>query len=507
MIILVAGGVILWVRTRTTWSFQERNIQTLSVLVGGLMLFLVWWLSASRAPWRMRLLVTGAFVCLIGIALALFRIHGVSGDLRPVFQFRWAKAAGLGHPDESGTPIQIAGSGAFDFPQFLGPNRTAILEGPGLNRDWQANRPQVLWRKPIGAAWSGWAVVGRRAFTQEQRLEGECVTCYDALTGRLLWSHADPAHYQSVLAGEGPRCTPTVLGNSVFALGATGILNCLDATSGKRLWFRNIVGDAQSRLPEWGFSGSPLVVDGKVIVSSGGSPSRSLLAYDSASGQLVWSAGDRWISYGSPFLATLSGVRQILAFNSRKITAHDATSGQVLWEYPWGIGEPQVAAPVVVGTNRVLFSSGYGVGSELLEVSRIADGHWGARRLWKSTRMKAKFANLVQRQGFLFGLDDGVLCCLDLKDGSQCWKAGRYGHGQGLLVKDLYVLMAENGELILLQPTPRAPNELHRLRVFPGKTWNPIALAGNLLLARTDRQAACLRLALDASTAAPEARQ
>jgi outer membrane protein assembly factor BamB len=139
-----------------------------------------------------------------------------------------------------------------------------MLDGPALERDWRANPPRVLWRQPIGAAWSGWAIVGTRAFTQEQRPEGESSTCYDTLTGRLLWSHSEPVHYHSPLAGEGPRCTPTVLSNRVFTLGATGILNGLDLATGRQLWSHNIVEDAQSRVPEWGFSGSPLAIDGRL---------------------------------------------------------------------------------------------------------------------------------------------------------------------------------------------------------------------------------------------------
>jgi outer membrane protein assembly factor BamB len=285
--------------------------------------------------------------------------------------------------------------------------------------------------------------------------------------------------------------------NRVFALGATGFLNCLDLAAGRQLWFHNIAEDAGSHVPEWGFAGSPLVFDGRVVVSAGGAPDKSLLAYDAETGKPAWAGGSQRESYASPFLATLAGTRQILAFNSRKITAHDPGSGQVLWDYPWGNGQPQAAMPVVAGSNQVLFSSGYGVGSELLEIGSNASGHLEAKRLWQSRKMKAKFANLVQRDGFLYGLDDGVLACLDLKDGTQRWKEGRYGHGQGLLVRGLLLLMAENGELVLLRPSPESAHELHRFRVFGSKTWNPIALAGDLLLVRNDQEAACLRLALE----------
>lgn len=494
----IGGAVILWIRLQGNWSFQERNLGTLSTALGILLLLLLWWLTFSRAPGRVRLLVAGLLLGTLGLAVLAFRFHGVSGDLRPILQFRWARqrASFSAHPSGPVPQLTVPAQ-AQDYPQFLGPQRNAQLAAPTLQPDWAAHPPSILWRQPIGAGWSGWAIVGGRAFTQEQRGEGESVTCYEINTGRRLWSHADPVHYENMLAGEGPRATPTVAGNRVISLGATGVLNCLDATTGNRFWSRNIVEDGSGRVPEWGFAGSPLVYDGKVVVSAGGQEGHSLLAYSIENGHLLWHAGNRPASYSSPFLATVDGVRQIIAFNSRHISAHEAVSGQVLWEYPWGNGQPQVAEPVWVDTNRVLFSSGYGVGSELLEIDHSPDGHWAANRIWQSRKMKAKFANLVQRDGFLYGLDDGILACVDLKDGSQRWKEGRYGHGQGLLVGNLFVLMAENGELVLLQPTAEGPHELHRFRVFNAKTWNPIALSGELLLARNDQEAACVRLPID----------
>jgi outer membrane protein assembly factor BamB len=497
VVLLLTSGVLVWIRARGEASFQERNLQSLAVLLGATAILLLWWLTGSPARWSLRLTVTAAFVLIISLASAFFRLRGVSGDLLPILEFRW-------HYQRHVSPLTPASPSAsaptqnfrLEFPQFLGPNRNAMLDGPAIHQDWERNPPKVLWRKPMGSAWSGWSIVGPRAFTQEQLAEGECSTCYDVLSGQLLWSIAELAHYQTSIAGEGPRCTPTVFSNRVFTLGATGKLNCLDLETGRRFWSRDIVKDAASHVPEWGFAGSPLISYGNVVVSGGGNSGRSLLAYHVDNGQLAWSGGDQSASYSSPVLVSLSGVSQILSFDHRRITAYDPSSGKVLWDYPWGNGQPQVAVPVVVSSNRVVFSSGYGVGSEMLEVNRSTNGQLAVRSVWRSRKLKAKFANLVQRDGFLFGLDDGVLACLDLSDGSQRWKEGRYGHGQGLLVRDLFLLMAENGELVLLQPTPVSPGELQRFRLFHGKTWNPIALSGDLLLARNDQEAACLRLSI-----------
>jgi outer membrane protein assembly factor BamB len=192
----------------------------------------------------------------------------------------------------------------------------------------------------------------------------------------------------------------------------------------------------------------------------------------------------------------LAEVPQILSFNDGSVSGHHPATGATLWEKSWGNGNVVCAAPVIVSTNQVLFSSGYGVGAELLEISRASTNRLTAKLLWKSIRMKSKFAHLFARDGSLYGLDDGIFACVNLTDGSQRWKEGRYGHGQGLLINDLYLLMAESGELVLLRPTAEAPNELARFRVFNSKTWNPIALSGDLLLVRNDQETACLRLKL-----------
>lgn len=504
---LIAGLLavaIVVIRTRSDLPYQSRNLATMiALMIGGALLWL-WWMLLSRASWRWRLALGGAAVLAVGAGAALIRIRGVSGDLLPILEFRWAASTVNPTPIPEGVSSNaptaiaptVAGQLRPDFPQFLGPARKCVIPGPRLDPDWTAHPPQVLWRQPIGAAWSGFAVVGGRALTQEQRGDDELVTCYDALTGRELWAHADAAHYQTTIAGEGPRCTPTVVSNRVFALGATGILNCLDLADGHPLWRRQITQDAAASMPGWGFAGSPLYLDGRVIVSAGGHDNRSLLAYRADTGEIAWTGGSAPAGYSSPVLVKLAGVPQILMFNQKRITAHAPATGAVLWEYPWGIGQPHVAVPVVVGPNRVVFSSGYGVGAELLEVAPAGDGHLTATRVWKSIRLKAKFANFIARGGFLYGLDDGVLACVDLKDGSQKWKEGRYGHGQMLLIDDLLLLTAENGELVLLRPTAKGPNELQRFRVFDEKMWNPPALAGDVLLVRTDQHAACVRLAL-----------
>ncbi len=454
-------------------------------------LLLLWWLFLSRVRWQWRL----AMLAAVGLFFACFRHSGMSGDLVPTFEPRWARKAPSAAPviAQPAAALPTAELGP-DFPQFLGPARNGILPAAGLATNWGTKPPTVLWRRPVGTGWSGFALVGSRALTQEQVDDRELVTCYAVASGEPLWRHSYPARFLSPIAGDGPRATPTVVGNRVFTLGSLGQLFCLDLESGKPLWSRSLTNDASARVPEWGFSGSPLVTDGLVVINAGGSSGKSLLAYRAETGEPVWSAGDDGVNYGSPNLFTLAGVRQVVLFNHRSLTGHDPVSGRLLWRQPWGTHYPMVAMPMAVGTNQLLVTAGYNVGAALFDFQREADGAFRVAPAWESKRLKAKFANPYVRGGFVYGLDDGMLTCLDLKDGSQRWKEGRHGHGQGLLAGDVFLLMAESGELLLLQPSPGGPNERGRFRVFSDKTWNPIALSGDLLLARNDREAALVRL-------------
>ena len=498
--LLVLSAIILigWVRFQGEWAFQKRNLTSAQIAIVTGILLAVWWTFFSRAPNRLRLGITFSAVAFAIAGAALFRIRGMSGDMLPILEFRWSQktstpAGAAENPADLHAATELPRP---DFPQFLGPNRDGVLAGPPLESNWPGHPPEILWRRSIGAGWSGFAVVGTKAITQEQRGKNESVVAYDLFSGAELWVHSNQTLYQTVIAGTGPRATPNIVSNRVFACGGTGILNCLDLATGKLIWTRDLIAEFAGTIPQWGYACSPLLVEDSVVVHAGEGASVSLLAFHGEDGKLLWTAGAHGSSYASPLLAFLAGVPQILAFNDGSVSAHDPDTGKTLWEKPWGNGNVVCASPVVASTNRVLFSSGYGVGATLFEISSTATQQFEARVIWKSIRMKSKFAHLFAREGSLYGLDDGIFACVNLADGSQRWKEGRYGHGQGLLVGDLYLLMAESGELILLRPTPEAPNELARFRVFNSKTWNPMALSGDLLLVRNDQEVACLRLPL-----------
>ena len=500
LVLLLATVAIFWVRTSYGRQRQDQNIAVANIVVITFALLIIWCVLLSRFNWKLRWGLVGSALGLIGVAAALFRIHGVTGDLVPILEPRWKRQAIAGINTTSNKPLSnsppISIQLTNDYPQFLGPNRNGVLEQPRPVQDWNSQPPSRLWVRPVGQGWSGFAVVGSRAITQEQRGENEAVVCYELISGSPLWSYAYAAHFQSSLAGEGPRATPCIAGGRVYTQGATGLLKCLDLETGKLIWTKDILRDSRASMNEWGISSSPLVIDDLVVVNPGAFNGRSLVAYQAATGEFVWGGGNEGPGYSSPFLTTLAEVPQIIIFNDGGVFAHSVTDGKILWNYHWPGGHPHVSNPVVLPGDRVLISSGYGIGSELIQITKNSTNKFSATRLWKTNRLKAKFTNLVYRDGFIYGLDDGIMVCLDAQTGQLKWKEGRYGHGQQILAGDLLLVSAESGDVVLLEPKPDKHRELTRFSALSHKTWNPPALAGEYLLVRNDKEAACFRLQL-----------
>jgi outer membrane protein assembly factor BamB len=352
LILLLAVVAIYWVRTSYGRHRQDQNIAIANIVIIAFALLIVWCVLLSRFKWKLRWGLVGSALATIGVVAALFRIHGVTGDLVPILELRWKRqtltAIETTHNKTlSNSPrnsIQLTN----DYPQFLGPNRNGSLERPRLVQDWNSHPPSRLWVRPVGQGWSGFAVVGNRALTQEQRGENEAVVCYDLVSGSPLWSYAYAAHFQSSLAGEGPRATPCIASGRVYTQGATGLLNCLELETGKLIWSKDILRDNRASMNEWGISSSPLVIDDLVVVNPGAFNGRSLVAYRAGTGEFAWGGGNEGCGYSSPSLATLAEVPQIIIFNDGGVFAHSVSDGKVLWNYHWPGGHPHVSNPVVL---------------------------------------------------------------------------------------------------------------------------------------------------------------
>jgi outer membrane protein assembly factor BamB len=502
-ILVLAGASLLWVWSIHDADDQMKVLLTIAIAIVAGLLLLLWLVVLSGLSRRARLGTFAGAIATAGLLAAFLRIDGVSGNLVPILRWRLSPKADTTLSREAlERPLPAEGKRApekvlwREYPQFLGLDRDATVKGVHLFTNWTRTTPLQVWRAKVGAAWSAFAVAGASAFTQEQRGPLEMVTCYALRTGDLIWSHWDRTRYETVIGGTGPRATPTVDGDRVYSLGATGILNCLDRETGERRWMRDIIQENDSRVNEWGMSGSPLVHGDLIIVSAGGKAGRSLVAYNKLTGEPAWHGGTDRAGYSSPRFAVLASVPQVLILNHASVTAHDPATGRVLWEEPWPHDNPSAANVVPVAGDRVIVSSGYGVGCALFQVEPAPEGGLRSRALWRTKSLKAKFANFVEREGSIYGLDDGVLACVDLATGERRWKGGRYGHGQLILVEDLLLVSTEDGQVVLVQAAPDAHRELTRFQPLSGKSWNSPAFASPYLLVRNDEEAACYELPL-----------
>ena len=479
----------------------------------------VWFAFFSGLTRRVRVTGVSLLAALLALTALAVRLEGFDGAMRPLLAWRWRPTAEqrflaqqANQPGGQSAPVNAGLNWAavtrHDFPGYLGEKRLGIVEGVSLSRDWSTQPPRELWRREVGLGWSSFAIVAEYAVTQEQRGDAEVVVCYDLQTGRQLWVHADAARFSEVLGGDGPRATPTVHAGRVYALGATGILNCLDGSTGKPLWSRDILAENDAKNIDWGMAGSPLIIDGLAIVCPGGLNGRSVVAYRHDTGEPVWHSGSDRASYVSPHATHIEGVAQVLSISALALESRQPHTGKLLWRYEWAPSQViKCSQPAVLGDfgntdspNRVLLSSGYGVGSILVEVHH-KEGAWHVQETWQSRQLRSKFSNLLIHNGYVYALDEGILSCVDLADGKRIWKQGRYGYGQLLLVGDLLLIQAESGEVVLVEASPKAHRELGRLAALSSKTWNPPALAGRRLLVRNDREAACFELPTEESTA------
>jgi outer membrane protein assembly factor BamB len=368
---------------------------------------------------------------------------------------------------------------------FRGPQRDGIYREQPILTSWPAAGLKPLWKQPVGGGYASFAIAHGRAFTIEQRRAQEVVTAYDVATGRELWTHGWPGEFKEWMGGDGPRATPSWADGRVYALGALGELRCLDEGTGALVWRVNILDDNAASNLAWGMAASPLVIDDYVVVLPGGRPDRSVAAYDRHTGARRWSSLSDKQAYSAPMLATIGGTRQILILTATRLVALTPASGEILWEYPWPTANDiNASQPVVLPPgNRVLLSSGYGHGAALLEVTND-EGRFGTRLLWENTRLKNRFSSSVEHDGFIYGLDENILTCLDAATGDVKWKGGRYGHGQFVLASGHLVLLSEEGALALVRATPQGHQEVASFPALDGKTWNHPAIDDGRLLVR-----------------------
>lgn len=491
--------LVLWAGL-AIWLFSVNHFARYfgTTVVGMLVIPLIffWYMLRRGVSGRKKLGVLG--LCLLAplAFLGLFKYEGFAGTGLPEFSFRFAGAS------EGSNTVEVKGENLVDgnelgdlFYNFAGPDRNNMLAKRSFGTDWAANPPEELWRRPMGTGWGSFSISNGRAFTLEQHGNEEWTSCYDLATGEPIWTTKRSNEFFEVMSGTGPRSTPFIEDDRLFALGVNGHLACQSVEDGSKKWEINILGENENLI--YGVACTPLRV-GELVVVSGGLSGGTLLAYNAETGEKVWAAGDKTEEsrYGSPRLVNLAGRDVILALNQNTLTGHDPKSGEVVLTIDWpGKVMPRSSQPILLNGDRLFATASYGMNSFVAKISAGADGTLVSEDIWRRNRMKNKFSSTQVVDGYAYGLDEGIFCCIDLSNGDKIWKGGRYGYGQNLLIEDVLLVQCERGDVVLVAPDPSEHKEIARLEsALPGKTWNAPSIAGRLLLVRNGEEAACYRL-------------
>jgi outer membrane protein assembly factor BamB len=382
---------------------------------------------------------------------------------------------------------------ASDWPQFLGPNRDGTTADARLVEGWLRGELRALWRAEIGEGYSGVGVVGDRLFGMDKDGADERLFARRAADGTLLWTVPTGRSPADVYGGLGPRGTPAVDGDRVFALGAQGELFSVEASSGRVVWRRALAAELGWRPPAEGTSSSPLVADGRVYVLVGGSHGRALAALDRETGRTLWTSQDDRTSYASPVRWDAHGVAQALVLGGTTLFSVDPATGRLLWKHPWPTYDfVNAATPLVLAPDRVFISSGYDQGAALLRVKPGGSGGLAVEELWRSGAMKNHFNNSVHFEGVLYGFDESLLAALEAASGERLWRERGFGKGSIVLVGRHLLVLSEEGELALLRPSREGARVLKRQPALNGRSWTPPSVAGDRVFLRSVSELVCL---------------
>jgi outer membrane protein assembly factor BamB len=376
---------------------------------------------------------------------------------------------------------RAAAQDTADWPQWRGPNRDGISKESGLLKQWPAEGPSMVWKATgAGKGYSSLAIASGRIFTMGVRGNREYVLAFDVATGKEIWATANGGVFSND-RGDGPRGTPTVDGDRLYALGGNGDLSCVETKSGRVVWTMNILQKFGGSNPKWGISESPLVIGEKVLVNAGG-PDASVIALSKKDGSLIWKSQSDPAGYSSAMPVQVGGTTQVVFFTDQRALAVDLKDGRFLWAYPRASNDvANVATPVVRG-NRVFVSSDYGTGAGLVEIK--ADGT--AQEVYFTKEMRNHHSSSILIGDYLYGFSSGILTAMRFDTGAVAWRDRSVGKGSLVYADGHLYAFSENGVVGLLEANPTAYVEKGRFRIQQGSlpTWTHPVIAGGRLYLR-----------------------
>jgi len=377
-------------------------------------------------------------------------------------------------------PALLAQTSA-DWPQWRGPNRDGISKETGLLKQWPSDGPPLVWKaKGAGSGYSSLAISNGRLFTMGLRGNREYVFAFDVATGKEAWAtaHGNAFHNDR---GNGPRGTPTVDGERLYALGGSGDLSCLEAATGKVVWTMNVLQKFGGANIQWGISESPLVIGEKVLVNAGG-PGASIVALNKKDGSLIWKSQSDEEGYSSAIAVEAAGGTQVVFFTATRVVGLDLRDGRLRWEYPRPAnGTANVATPIA-RANRVFVSSGYGTGGGLVEIK--ADGK--AQEVYFTRDMMNHHSSSILIGDYLYGFSNNILTAMRFDSGEVAWKDRSVGKGSLAYADGNLYALSENGVVGLIEATPSGYKEKGRFRIQQDSlpTWTHPVIAGGRLYLR-----------------------
>ena len=388
---------------------------------------------------------------------------------------------------------------ATDWPQWLGPTRDGVYSGNDLADSWPKSGPPVLWRKKVGAGFSNPVVSQGRLILFHRRGNKELVEALDAKTGEPVWSFDYPTSYRDSFGFDpGPRASPAVAGARVFTFGAEGTLHCLDFESGKKIWRIDTHDRFGAAKGFFGAASSPLVYENVVFLNVGGNNGAGLVAFDAATGDVLWKATDDEASYASPVAATLLGAPRVLFFTRTGLVGADPETGKIGFQMRWRArsrNSVNAATPLVIGES-IFLSSSYGTGAILLQVN-------GGKlnKVWSSDDVLSNhYATSVYHDGYLYGYHGRQeygpsLRCVQLTTGKVRWSKDGFGAGTITVAGDRLLLMREGGQLVLAEASPESFRQISKAKIVSGTVRAYPALADGLFYARSKNTLVCVKLA------------
>ena len=372
-----------------------------------------------------------------------------------------------------------------DWPQWRGPERTGVAKETGLMKAWPASGPSVVWSiSSLGEGYGSVAIKGDRVFVQGVQAGQSSVFCLNRADGKTVWVTALGSRLGQD-RGPGPRGTPTLDADRVYALTENGELACLKAADGSTVWRRNILKDFGGRNPRWLISESPLVDGARLIVTPGGEGA-SIVALDKLTGKTIWTTKELSdeAGYSSCLAVDIQGVRAIVGFTGRAGVGVRASDGKLMWRYePVSNRTANIATPVV-HDNKVFYTSDYGTGCALLGLT-AEGGSVKAEEIYFSREMMNHHGGVVLLDGYLYGFNNAILSCIEFATGKTVWRDRSVGKGTLIYADGNLYLLSENNVVGLAEATPTGYKEKGRFQIADQgwPSWaHPVVCAGKFYI-------------------------